>query len=160
MVALGLGLGLGLGLMMGLAKHLGLGLGLMQSEQKILRILQDLAEIAALTPKVANYKLAAALEYKNRIVAYGTSSYKSSPFQKKYADTEHRIFLHAEIATIKNALRQLDLWQLKKSSLYICRVKNKGVWGISKPCDGCQRAIAEFEIKNVYYTVDNGYETL
>jgi len=25
---------------------------------------------------------------------------------------------------------------------------------------GCQRAIAEFEIKNVYYTVDNGYEIL
>ena len=155
---LGLDRGIGLGLGRGLG--IGLGLGPMQSEQKILRILQDLSEIAALTPKVANYKLAAALSYKNRIVAYGTSSYKSSPFQKKYASTEHRIFLHAEIATIKNALRQLDLWQLKKSSLYICRVKNEGKWGNSKPCEGCQRAIAEFGIKNVYYTVDNGYEIL
>ena len=132
----------------------------MRNEQRILRVFDTLSKIAAVTPKVASCKIAAAISYKNRTVSYGTSSYKTSPFQKKYASTEHRIFLHAEIATIKSALRSLDLNELKKSTLFICRVKANGDWGVSKPCEGCQRAIAEFEIANVYYTVDNGYEIL
>jgi tRNA(Arg) A34 adenosine deaminase TadA len=132
----------------------------MINDLRIQKAFNDLSKVAAVTPKVANYRLAAAIFYKNRLVTYGTSSYKTSPFQKKYAADEWKIFLHAEIATIKNALRFLDQWQLKKSTLYICRVKHGGKWGNSKPCSGCQRAIAEFGIKNVLYTVENGYDYL
>jgi tRNA(Arg) A34 adenosine deaminase TadA len=115
--------------------------------------------MAAATPRVANYRLAAAIVYKNKVVAHGVPSYKSSPFQKKYAADEHKIFLHAEIAAIKNALRCLSVDELKHASLYVCRVKNDG-WGNSKPCLGCQRAIAEFGIKRVIYTSEEGLEVL
>jgi deoxycytidylate deaminase len=126
---------------------------------RISRIFNNLTEVATATERVANYKLAAAIVYKNRIISYGVPSYKTSPFQKKYAADEHKIHLHAEIAAIKNALRHLSLEQLKKSSLYVCRVKDTG-WGMSKPCCGCQRAILEFGIKKVIYTGEGELETL
>jgi tRNA(Arg) A34 adenosine deaminase TadA len=123
------------------------------------KIFRDLTDIAAVTPKVANYRLAAAIVCKGKIISIGRSSYKTSPFQKKYAADEHKIFLHAEIAAIKKALRYLSVDDLKSTSLYVCRVKSRG-WGNSKPCIGCQRAIAEFGIKKVWYTTEQGLEVL
>lgn len=112
---------------------------------------KKLERFALSNPKAANYRVAAAIVYKNRIVAYGNNSYKSSPFQKRYAADEHKIFLHAEISAIKNALRFLTVDELRYCTLYVCRVTTDG-WGNSTPCVGCQRAIAEFEIKRVIYT--------
>ena len=132
----------------------------MTNDLRIQKAFDDLSKVAAVAPKVANYRLAAAIFYKNRLVTYGTSSYKSSPFQQRYAADVWKIFLHAEIAAIKNSLRFLELWQLKRSTLFICRVKHERKWGNSKPCSGCQRAIAEFGIKNVLYSVEEGYEIL
>ena len=96
--------------------------------------------------------------WRNKIIAIGTNQKKSHPFQKKYAPNEDAIYLHAEVAAIKNALRHIDEKVLAKSTLYICRIKRTGdknspfTWGISKPCVGCQRAIATFNIKNVVYS--------
>jgi len=127
--------------------------------KRIKKIIGDLSKIASATPKVANYRLAAAIVYKNKNVSIGQSSYKTSPFQKKYAADEHKIFLHAEISAIKKALRFLSVDDLKHVTLYVCRVKANG-WGKSKPCIGCQRAIAEFGIKNVWYSTEDGLEAL
>ena len=118
---------------------------------KLVRIFENLSEIAHAGDRIANYKLAAALRYKNRIIAYGVPSYKSSPFQKKFGIDDNHIFLHAEISAIKNTLRHIDAATLSRCSLYVCRVKQSG-WGMAKPCGGCQRAIAEFGIKKVYFT--------
>jgi len=123
------------------------------------KIFRDLTSVAAATPKVANHRLAAAIVSKGKIISIGSSSYKSSPFQKKYAADEHKIFLHAEISAIKKALRSLTVDELKATSLYVCRVKSRG-WGNSKPCIGCQRAIVEFGIKNVWYTTESGLKCL
>jgi tRNA(Arg) A34 adenosine deaminase TadA len=123
------------------------------------KILRDLISVAAVTPKVANYRLAAAIVDKGQIVSLGQSSYKTSPFQKKYAADEHKIFLHAEIAAIKKALRFYSVDMLRGTTLIVCRVKKNGL-GNSKPCIGCQRAIAEFGIKKVIYTTEDGWETL
>ena len=131
------------------------------SDKRTRRMLDNLALIAADAPKVANYRVSAAITYKNRLVSYGISSYKTSPFQKRFAADEYKIHLHAEIAAIKNALRTLHVSQLKNVTLYVCRVKSLGEWGNSKPCPGCQRAIAEFGIKNVIYTsADSDYTKL
>ena len=86
--------------------------------KKTLNIIRRLTEIAAATPKVANYRLAAAIVYKNRIVSLGNPSYKTSPFQKKYAADEWKIFLHAEISAIKNSLRFISVEDLKYCTLY------------------------------------------
>lgn len=131
----------------------------MSEDFKYHKILSRLQDLAIATPKVANFRLAAAIIYKNRIVSYGVNSYKSSPFQKKYGKNEYAIFLHAEIAAINNALRHLTVQQLSKSKMIICRINKSGL-AMSKPCAGCQRALAEFGIRTVYYTTPNGVHLL
>lgn len=119
------------------------------------KIFKNLTSIAAANPYVASCRLAAAITYKNRVVSYGVNSYKTSPFQKRFASNEDRIHLHAEISAIKNALRVMNVDDLKHTVLYVCRVKRSGHWGMSKPCEGCQRAILEFGIKKIFYTTDD-----
>lgn len=107
-------------------------------------------------------KVSSAIVYKGRIVSIGTNKKKSHPFQARFGETEHSIFLHAEISAIKNALREISIDDMKKADLYVCRVKKEKqyskqfVCGIAKPCCGCERAIVEFGIKNVYYTNNEG----
>ena len=120
------------------------------------RVFDNLKKVAMATPKVANHRHASAIVYRNRIISYGINSYKSSPFQKRFSANEHHIFLHAEIACIKNCLRNLAVDDLKHCSLYVCRTRQDGSFGMSKPCGGCQMAIAEFGLKNVYYTDEYG----
>ena len=124
-------------------------------------ILHTLAKVAAANPGLRE-KFEAAVVYRNRIVSVGINSMKSHPLQAKYSKNEHAIFLHAEVAAIKNALREMDVDDLSKCELYIARVKKekpftkKFVWGLSKPCAGCERAIAEFGLKRTIYTCDDG----
>jgi tRNA(Arg) A34 adenosine deaminase TadA len=139
----------------------------MESELKISRVFSLLKQIAIANPKVSGAKLAAAIVYKNKIVSVGVNSMKSSPLQAKYATNKDlSIYLHAEISAIKNALRQIDVEDFKKVSLYVCRVKydiltNSIVYGLAKPCSGCMRAIFEFDIKKVYYTLETeGWDQL
>jgi tRNA(Arg) A34 adenosine deaminase TadA len=139
----------------------------MESELKISRVFSLLKQIAIANPKVSGAKLAAAIVYKNKIVSVGVNYMKSSPLQAKYATNKDlSIYLHAEISAIKNALRQIDVEDFKKVSLYVCRVKydiltNSIVYGLAKPCSGCMRAIFEFDIKKVYYTLETeGWDQL
>lgn len=128
-----------------------------------------LKEVAINTSPVAGAKVSAAIIYKNKIISIGTNSVKSNPFQKKYSSHEEAIYLHAEIAAIKNATRYLNEWQFSKSTLLVCRVKRISQYtrdmsfGMARPCLGCQKAIAAFDIKNVYYTTgewDEDFEKL
>ena len=106
------------------------------------RIVRVLTEIAIATPRIAGAKIAAGIIYKNRIISVGVNSSKTSPFQVKYAANKDAIFLHAETSALKNSLRHLDLNQISKSTLIICRVKhmnntsNKMIFGMTKPCIG------------------------
>ena len=131
--------------------------------EKVLDILTKVA--ADITEPVRNYRLAAAVVLKNSIISFGTNSYKTDPFQARWSKNLHAIHLHAEINSIKNAMRKIDLELLRKSSLYVARVvidndRNGFVRAMSMPCPGCQRCIAEFGIKNVVYTTSGGHEYL
>jgi len=104
---------------------------------------------------------AAAIVYKNQIISYGVNQKKSHPFHSRFSEHDDAIFLHAETDAIKNALRQISEDDMEKATLYVCRVKydsngpgKKLTWGNSKPCIGCQRAIANFGIKDVIYSND------
>jgi hypothetical protein len=96
----------------------------------------------------------------------GFNKKKSHPFQRKFSKHEEAIYLHAEIDAIKNALKNVDAETISKSTLYIMRVKyedmnaKRFVRGLSKPCEGCSRAIAQFGIKKVYYTTEEGFDYL
>lgn len=135
------------------------------------RFLNYLEKIAEAIPaaahnrrgRVLRTRIAACIVYKNEIVSVGINQLKSHPFQAKFSRHEDSIFLHAETDAIKNALKHIDVDQLSKSTLYVCRVKydehkSKKVQmrGMCKPCEGCQRAIATFNINKVVYTCDDG----
>ena len=130
-------------------------------------ILHTLAKIAEANDD-SNIRFAAAVVYRNKIVSVGYNRMKSHPFQAKYAKNPEAIYLHAEVHAIKNALREINVEDLPKCELYISRVKrpkagdDRFVWGLSKPCAGCARAIAEFGIKRTIYTCDEvgNYEVL
>ena len=126
------------------------------NKAKFIKILEKVAEDVA---PVANARIAAALVYKGEIISIGVNQKKSHPFQMKFTKNEHAIFLHAETDAIKNALKKYDIETIAKSALYICRMKKDEVTGayirgLSRPCVGCLRAIATFNIKEVYYTTD------
>lgn len=130
-------------------------------------ILKTLTKVAESNDEYSNARLAAAIVKNNKIISIGINRKKSDPLQARFGKNEDSIYLHAEIHAIKNALREIVVEDLSKCDLYICRVKrpsqksNKFIWGLSKPCCGCARAIAEFGIRNVVYTTDEGnYEVI
>jgi tRNA(Arg) A34 adenosine deaminase TadA len=124
------------------------------------KILNLLAKMAITVTPVANARFASAIVYKNDVVSFGTNAHKSHPFQARFGKNQDSIYLHSEINAIYNALKQTTTEILSKSTLYICRVKYESefkenfIFGLSKPCLGCSRAISEFKIKNVIYSLD------
>ena len=128
-------------------------------DAKALEILKDVAiDVEGVTPN--KIRISSMLVIKNEIISIGSAVMKSHPFQKRFGKTEHSIFLHAEVNTIRKALKTVN--DLSEATLYICRIrfhtvnkKNVLGYGISCPCIGCLRAIVEFDIKRVVYTIDS-----
>ncbi len=48
-----------------------------------------------------------------------------------------------------------EIWEMECTNTSKQK-ENKSFFSYSKPCDGCMRAIAEFDIKNVMYTDESG----
>ena len=127
--------------------------------EKISSILCTLAEDNKYP--VRCYRLAAAILYKRNIVSIGLNSYKTDPFQSKYKKNPNAIFLHAEVSAIKNALKRIDVADLRWCELMVVRVKRNEknttyIPAMAKPCIGCERCLAEFDIRNVLYTNEEG----
>jgi deoxycytidylate deaminase len=123
-------------------------------------IFNVLAKVAEQSEPFANARVAAGLVYKNEFLAIGTNKNKSHPFQKKYSTNEDAIFLHAENCVIAQATRKYSGDIISKAALYVCRVKwtsDKRVafeQGLAMPCKGCQRCIAAFDIRSVFFTLE------
>lgn len=113
------------------------------------------------------FKLAAAIVVKRNIISVGVNQKRTHPMQKQYGKNDKCIYLHAEISAIVNSLNHLNKDDLKKSTLYVYRVKKENqfasswVSGEAKPCKGCESAIAAFQISNVVYSTnaENVYES-
>jgi len=123
------------------------------------RIINNLFRLAQDIEPVKSSRLAACLILKNSVLGYGFSQMKSHPFQAEFAKNPEAIFLHAETDAIKNALKRVSQDDVSKATLYIARAKidhrtRKWIYGMAKPCIGCARAIATFDISNVVYTLD------
>jgi|SaaInl33SG_5_DNA_1037386.scaffolds.fasta_scaffold27566_2 tRNA(Arg) A34 adenosine deaminase TadA len=106
--------------------------------------------------------LAAAVVYRGKVITRGNNQKKSHPIQQQFAKKPEAIFLHAEVDALYKASKVLTPKQLAKATLYIARKKHPRprtrelVWGLSKPCKGCQKAIEHYKIKEVVYTTDEG----
>jgi tRNA(Arg) A34 adenosine deaminase TadA len=121
--------------------------------ESIVKTLEVVADDIAIP--VSNARIAAAIVYRGEIISIGVNSLKSDPLQARFSKNEHAIFLHAEIAAIKKALKRLSSVEMKKAELYIVRRKKlngEACNGLAKPCQGCQRAIETYEIGKVIYT--------
>ena len=124
------------------------------------RVIDMLTRLAIENPGVrSKYKIAAGVVYKKNLIATGINSYKTHPLMWEFGKNQDSLFLHAEIDAIKNSLRLITQEQLTKCDMYIVRVKRsqtnkRWVFGLAKPCKGCQRAIESFNVKNIFYTTD------
>ena len=123
----------------------------------------DLATKQAISgPGMAGAYLGAVLVVKNRPFSFGVNQPKTHPFQATYAKHEEAIFLHAEIAAINAALKQmpLEVFRSTKTSLYVVRIKRENgpgspfIRALAKPCCGCQDAIFKHGINRTFYSVD------
>lgn len=45
--------------------------------------------------------------------------------------------------------RKLD----RGATVYVARTVHTGEWGMSRPCEDCQRALRRVRVKRVYYTI-------
>lgn len=117
-----------------------------------------LGRVAENVIPVANAKMAACLVRKNRVIAVGVNKKVSHPLQKKYSSHPEKIFLHAEIDCILNAVRAASIRDLRESIMYVARVKRPSeksrlwVFGEARPCTGCAQAIKDYGIKEILYT--------
>lgn len=123
--------------------------------KKLQRIASVLLDACSMQERVANTRLAACIVYKGDIVSLGWNQKKTHPFQLQYAKNNQAIYLHAEIDCIKNSIKTLSLDELRKSSLFVLRAKADLSPGLAMPCEGCMRCIANFNIKECYYTTGN-----
>lgn len=124
------------------------------------RHIDELFILAQDVNPVGASRIAAKITVGNKEIGFGFNSHKTDPLQKKYGKNNDAICVHAEIMAIKNAFRRIDRNEFKNATLYVARAKkdknNNFVYGLAKPCIGCARAIAGFEIKKVVYTCNNG----
>ena len=91
----------------------------------------------------------------------GQNSYKSHPLQKKFGCNEECIHIHAEIDAIVGAMKWIA-WtagmrynmvdDLSMFDMYVARVLKDGTPALSRPCEGCWRAISAFNIRSVEWT--------
>ena len=121
-----------------------------------LNVIDELFNIAKSSKPVARARVAAGLVHKSLPqMVIAQNSRKTHPFQAKYSSNEDAICLHAETSVVVKALKLLSVDDLRKSKLYVVRAKKiGGVWttGLAKPCEGCQRCLTSFGIKNVWFT--------
>ena len=130
-------------------------------------ILNDIFNILFLSAQsiesAGKARIASALTLKGNIISFGFNQMKTHPFQARFSTNPDCIYLHSEIAAIQKGLRKVEVEDLKKCSLHICRAKRSYrngpfITGLSLPCLGCMRAITAFEIKKVFYSTENCME--
>ncbi len=83
----------------------------------------------------------------------GWNDYKSHPLQARFnPDVPEKICTHAEISAIARAV-SAGVSDFDGYTMYVARVTADGEPGLARPCPGCWRALIEFGINEVEWTV-------
>lgn len=94
--------------------------------------------------------LACALDKKGRVLSIRSNDYECShPLQKHFAELSGRpdaIYLHAEISALIAAKK--DVYKM-----IVVRVDADGNPMLAKPCKICERAMKEYGVKVIEYTM-------
>lgn len=109
--------------------------------------------------KVANAKICAGLLHKKSLIAIGFNTYKTHPIAKEFGRDQHCCTLHAEVDCLIKSQKVIS--NFNKSTLIICRAKytSRGelIYGLAKPCEGCQRYIKLLGVKRVVFTLNSNH---
>lgn len=128
------------------------------------RIIHTLACFCSCQELVADARVCSAVVLSGEIIAIGQNKTKTHPLAKQYGKNADCMTIHAELDALIKASKQLDESELKRSTLYVCRIrmtpKRKILYGIAKPCCGCARAINAFGIRRLVYTNDDSSLTI
>lgn len=120
-----------------------------------MRLLTEIASGVIPATKKAT-PLVAGIVRRNEIISIGIARKKTHPLQRKYSSTPEHIYLHAEIDAIQRAIKKnIDL---TRCEIYVCRIKiinGVDLWGMAKPCQGCESAIKAFGIRRAIWTTDS-----
>lgn len=101
-------------------------------------------------------QIIARLTPRDGISIYGFNSRKSHPMQKKFALNEYKIFMHAEIHCLVQALRTRNI-SLVGSTIEVYRwTKVTHTPVLSFPCDGCFKALKESGVSLLKYFREDG----
>ena len=123
-------------------------------------------EVAKQVSKLSDFQnkrkinIGAILVYKKRIISIGFNSLKTNPVQDKlnsYRDFYPKPFptIHAEVNCILHCKEKIN-WN--KAKLFIYREHGKTFNPIlAAPCEACRYLLKEKGIKDIYYTINNGY---
>src|SRR5574343_1926145 len=113
-------------------------------------------------------KIGSIIVYNKAIIALGVNQHnKSHPLQKLY-NNRYRGFdkltvpvnnnIHAELDAIIKIRNLFFNSEIPKSlKIYTVRVLKDGTVANAKPRSACQAVIQEHNIKNIFYSVDQGY---
>jgi len=128
------------------------------------KVIDMLAKVAADVAAVRSARIAAAVCIGREVISLGTNQTKTHTFQQRFQKHSKACYWHAETNAIYNALKRVNIQDLEKATLYVARVKydntdryvGKLVYGMAKPCIGCESCIQWVGIKRVCYTTDEG----
>ena len=122
---------------------------------KLEKVYQKL--IDTLSPTIDSSKkywvLAASLDHHNNIISIGENSYqKTHPMQSRLslkAGNRNREYLHAEIASLVKNRSYVE-------SIMVVRMTCGSLVRMARPCNICNLALREAQIKYIYFSGDDG----
>lgn len=110
-------------------------------ERKLLSKAIEVAKIST-----CNQRHGCVIAIGNRVMAVAVNMDRNNPWNVSYPREEGSY--HAEV----KALKQLNLVDLRKATLYSARVNRAGEPMMAKPCKYCQKIIDSFNIKKIIHT--------
>lgn len=106
-------------------------------------------------------RIGSVLVYKNKVVATGWNTSKTSVLQAEYNELRgfdpmcFRNVWHSEMLCLHRA-EKLGI-DFSRAALFVYREKCNGAAGMAKPCAACDAFIRKCGVKHIYYTTDKGW---
>ena len=102
------------------------------------------------------HKLGAAVYHNGKFITSGFNQQKTHPIMRKY--NENLKTLHAEIHAITKA--KAIKFDISGSTVFIFRQKKSGDLGMAKPCSVCMEILKDFDVKEIIFTSESGYDRI
>jgi len=113
---------------------------------------ERLEEAAWGSTLVQSSRHAAGLVWKRRLMVVGNNKLKSHPMMQVFNDNPEKVYLHAEMDCLVKGINLHGVEWLTECRLFVLRLNKGGQRAMSKPCDGCMKAIRAFDVREVRWT--------